>query len=117
MRKQTEQRALNISTNRRGDERMQVEWPGVLTLEDDTSVACTVRDVSLAGVQVESEARLAVGNEIVLHVPSIGTFAGTVRWLGGRNVGLSLEAGPDLLLKRIAEDRDNYPGLQPKTGD
>lgn len=115
MKKPTEQREFQSLANRRSDERLQVEWAGRLTLEDDSSVSCTVLDVSLAGVQIESDARVVIGDELVLFVPSIGTFAATVRWISGKNIGLSLEAGPDLLLKRIAEDWDNYPDLPPKT--
>jgi len=116
MRKPTEQREFQSLANRRSDERMPVEWAGLLTLENDTSISCTVLDISLAGVQVESEANVAIGDELVLFIPSVGTFAATVRWLGDKNIGLSLEAGPDLLLKRVAEDRDKYPDLPPKTG-
>ena len=117
MRKPAEQRAFRATSNRRSDERMEVEWPGQLVLEDDTSVPCTVLDVSLAGVLVRSDANVVLGDEIELTVPSIGNFAATVRWIGGENIGLSLEAGPDLLLKRIAENRENYPGLKSKSRD
>ena len=116
MKKPAEQREFKSLANRRSDDRMQVEWAGLLTLEDDSSVSCTVLDVSLAGVQVQSDAKVAIGDEVVLFIPSVGTFAGTVRWLGDKNIGLSLEAGPDLLLKRVAEDPENYPELPPKTG-
>ncbi|HKJ74477.1 MAG TPA: PilZ domain-containing protein [Alphaproteobacteria bacterium] len=114
MRKQTEKRTIQTSSNRRTDERMLVDWAGLVTLENDTSVSCVILDVSLAGVQIESDADVAIGDELVLFIPSVGSFAGTVRWLAGRRKGISLEAGPDLLLKRIAEDGDNYPDLAPK---
>jgi PilZ domain len=114
MRKLGENRKIQSSGNRRTDERLPVEWMGQLTLVDDRSFACKVLDVSLAGVQVESDAEVEIGDELVLSIPTVGAFAGTVRWLTEQRIGLSLEAGPDLLLKRVAEDRDKYPDLPPK---
>ena len=105
---------MRPQSNRRTDDRLQVRWEGFLTLGDNSSVPCSVLDVSLAGVKIKSKANIAIGDELVLSIPSVGMFAGTVRWLENPYIGLSLEAGSDLLLKRVAENREQYPDLVSK---
>lgn len=103
-------------SERRTDERMEVAWRGVLILADERRLACRVSDVSLAGTLVKCpEAAVALGDEIILDIPTLGEFAGKVRWLDAHAFGLALEAGPDLALKSVAEDDREHPDLMPAT--
>lgn len=98
--------------DRRGDDRLDVTWAGTVTLQDDRHFDCRVCDVSLAGTLIRSDAPVQLGDEVLLSIPSLGDFAGEVQWAGKNSFGLALVAGPDLLLKRIAENADNYPRLK-----
>lgn len=102
--------------DRRQDDRMPVKWAGTLETEDERAFPCTVEDVSLAGTAIECDADVDKGDEVLLSIPQLGDFAGTVQWVRPPQIGLALQAGPDLLLKRIAEDDENYPGLADKAG-
>ncbi len=97
--------------NRRGDGRLAVTWRGSVTLQDDRSFDCMVCDVSLAGTLVKSDAPVQSGEEVLLAIPTLGDFAGEVQWTQVGFFGLTILAGPDLLLKRIAEENENYPRL------
>jgi len=99
------------SSDRRRDERLPVGWAGTVTTSDDRQVSCRIADISTAGTKIESEAEVAVGDEVLLSLPELGDFAGKVQWVGAGAFGLALQAGPDLLLKRVAEEPDKYPGL------
>jgi len=107
------------SSDRRRDDRLPVGWTGTVTTSDERSYACRVADVSLAGTKIESDADVAVGDEVLLSLPDLGDFAGKVQWAGRSAFGLALQAGPDLVLKRVAENPENYPQLaaKAKTGD
>lgn len=98
-------------SDRRRDDRLAVGWPGTVTTAHERSYPCRVADVSLAGTKIESEADVAVGDELLLSLPELGDFAGKVQWVGDAVFGLALQAGPDLLLKRVAEEPENYPQL------
>lgn len=98
-------------SERRGDDRMPVAWTAKVTLVDDSVHAAEVGDISLAGTLVRSDARVALGDEVVLAIDLLGEFAGKVQWVREGSFGLTLQAGPQLLLKQIAEDSENYPAL------
>lgn len=100
--------------DRRGDDRLEVTWNGSVTLQDDRNFLCRVCDVSLAGTLVKSEAPVKIGEEVLLSIPALGDFAGEVQWTQTGFFGLTLLAGPDLLLKRIAEESGTYPRLHAK---
>lgn len=99
------------SSDRRRDERLDVGWPGTIATEDDRRWPCRIVDISTAGTKIESEAEVTAGEEVLLSLPDLGEFAGKVQWTGAGAFGLALQAGPDLLLKRVAEDPESYPGL------
>lgn len=99
------------ASDRRGDDRMAVTWTAKVTLPDDSVHAAEVGDVSLAGTLVRSDAKVAIGDEVVLAIDLLGEFAGKVQWVRDGSFGLTLQAGPQLLLKKIAEDSENYPAL------
>lgn len=98
--------------DRRGDDRLAVTWHGSITLQDDRSFDCQVGDVSLAGTLIQSDAPVKSGEEVLLSIPTLGDFAGEVQWIKEGAFGLNILAGPDLLLKRIAEESENYPRLR-----
>lgn len=102
--------------DRRRDDRMPVKWTGTLETEDERVFPCTVEDVSLAGTAIGCAADVDKGDEVLLSIPPLGDFAGKVQWVRPPQIGLTLQAGPDLLLKRIAEDAENYPDLADKAG-
>ncbi|GEQ98091.1 hypothetical protein JCM17844_17280 [Iodidimonas gelatinilytica] len=97
--------------NRRADDRLPVLWHGTIITVDDRSVPCRVLDVSLAGTYIECALAVRLGEELILNIPELGEFAGEVQWMRNGSFGLALAAGPDLLLKKIAEDGETYPGL------
>ncbi len=106
--KQTGDRA-----DRRRDERLPVRGAGRIIMildesgadgEQEETFSCHIADVALAGVRVVSQAPVEVGEEVILMIPAVGEFAGRVQWKRGREFGLALQGGPDLFLKRIAED-------------
>lgn len=108
--------AGKTGSERRHDDRMMVAWEGEIILADERRFSCRVSDISLAGTLVECpEAGVALGDEIILVIPTLGEFAGKVRWIGKNAFGLALEAGPDLALKSIAEDDSSHPELMPLT--
>jgi len=100
-----------MSQDRRRDDRLPVGWEGEVILPDDRKVACRVADISTAGTKIESAAAVAAGDEVLLSLPELGDFAGKVQWVKPPHFGLALQAGPDLLLKRVAEDPESYPTL------
>lgn len=87
----------------RGDDRLKVVWTGRLVTEDDQSYPCDVCDVSLAGTLVATDAGLPIGSLALLEIDDLGEFAVEVKWVGEKQLGLSVVAGPDLMLKRFAE--------------
>lgn len=97
--------------DRRGDHRLGVNWPGTVALADGAPVACEVSDVSTAGACICGSLDAAVGAEVLLEVPGLGEFAGTVQWARPPHFGLALQAGPDLALKSVAEESPAHPGL------
>lgn len=99
------------SSDRRSDDRLDVGWPGTIVKQDDRTWPCRVLDISTAGTKIESEAEVTAGEEVLLSLPELGEFAGKVQWVGDMSFGLALQAGPDLLLKRVAENPEHYPGL------
>ena len=94
---------MNDDDNYRQDDRKPVIWSATLTTEDDKVYDCEVRDVSLAGTLITTLAPLVVDSEILLSIDGLGDFAGIVRWSCNENIGLTLMAGPDLLLKKFDE--------------
>jgi len=96
---------------RRRDDRLPVGWEGEVILADERKFACRVADIATAGTKIESRADVAAGDEVILSLPELGDFAGTVQWVKPPHFGLALQAGPDLLLKRVAEDPETYPTL------
>lgn len=108
-------------TDRRRDDRLPVRGAGRIILivnqedaesEHEETFSCHIADVALAGVRVVSTAPVEVGEEVILSIPEIGEFAGRVQWKRAREFGLSLQGGPDLFLKRIAED-ERFAHLKP----
>ncbi len=106
---------------RRRDERLPVRGAGriILILDDrnagderEETYSCHIADVALAGVRVVSQAPVEVGEEVILSIPDVGEFAGRVQWRRAREFGLALQGGPDLFLKRIAED-ERFAHLKP----
>ena len=92
-----------MSDERRSDERLPVIWEGVLSTEDGEEHPCQVRDISLAGTLISTDADFDDGAQLILSIEGLGEYAGVVRWQGDSSVGLALLAGPDLTLKRFAE--------------
>ena len=90
--------------DKRNDARLPVLWTGTLTTEDDdTEYKCEVRDVSYAGTLVSCDAPLKMNENILLNIEGLGEFAAKVKWQGSAQIGLSILAGPDLVLKKFAE--------------
>ncbi|MBL4838186.1 MAG: PilZ domain-containing protein [Kordiimonadaceae bacterium] len=91
------------NTDKRNDDRLPVLWTGTLTTEDDKEYSCEVRDISHAGTLISCTAPLKMEDRILLEIEGLGEFAAAVKWQGSAQIGLSILAGPDLLLKKFAE--------------
>lgn len=90
--------------NRRGDDRLDVQWWAHLQAGDATPIcSCRILNVSLAGALIEAEVDGEIGNEFIIDIDRVGQFAAEVRWTDGRKLGVRLQAGPDLKLKSYAE--------------
>lgn len=92
-----------VEQNKRGDDRLPVLWTGTLTTDDDRQFACKVRDVSLAGTLISTDADIEMGERLLLDINELGEFAVEVKWSGSEQLGLLILAGPDLELKKFAE--------------
>lgn len=103
---------MTDTDNSRQDTRKPVIWTAKLTTVDDKVFDCEVRDVSLAGTHVTCLAPLSVKDEVMLSIEGLGDFAGEVCWTRNENIGLTLIAGPDLLLKKF--DERNPSGSETK---
>ncbi len=106
-----------VHTEKRNDERLPVLWHGTITTEDELSFPCQIMDVSHAGTLISVDANLALGAELVLTVEGIGEFACEIRWVGNSELGLTLIAGPDLLLKKFAEKAGASLSKSPEVPD
>lgn len=92
-----------MDTNKRGDDRLPVLWTGKLTTDDDAVYECKVRDISLAGTLISTDADIDMGERLLLEIDELGEFAVEVKWSGSKQLGLLILAGPDLELKKFAE--------------
>lgn len=92
-----------MTTDKRGDDRLPVLWTGRLTTDDDQEFPCKIRDVSLAGTLVSTDASIPMGERLLLEIDELGEFAVEVKWSGSEQLGLLILAGPDLALKKFAE--------------
>lgn len=102
-----------MQTNKRGDDRLPVLWTGKLTTEDDRSFDCKVRDISLAGTLISTNAAFAMGERLLLEIDELGEFAVEVKWAGTEQIGLLILAGPDLALKKFAEGSGGDTSTKP----
>lgn len=89
--------------DKRGDDRLPVLWTGKLTTDDDREFECKVRDISLAGTLISTDATFELGERLLLEIDELGEFAVEVKWSGSEQLGLLILAGPDLALKKFAE--------------
>ncbi len=92
-----------VDQDKRGDNRLPVLWTGKLTTDDDREFECKVRDVSLAGTLISTDADFSLGERLLLEITELGEFAVEVKWAGSEQLGLLILAGPDLELKKFAE--------------
>lgn len=92
-----------MNNDKRGDDRLPVLWTGKLTTDDDRVFDCEVRDISLAGTLISTDAVFALGERLLLEIEELGEFAVEVKWSGSEQLGLLILAGPDLELKKFAE--------------
>lgn len=92
-----------VEKDKRGDDRLPVLWTGKLTTDDDREFECKVRDVSLAGTLISTDAAIDMGERLLLEIEELGEFAVEVKWSGSEQLGLLILAGPDLSLKKFAE--------------
>jgi len=106
-----------MSNERRQDERLPVLWEGRVVTEDGEEHACEIRDVSLAGTLITSEAPMPLGKELILRVDGLGDYAGVVRWRGDSRLGLALMVGPDMTLKKFAEKAGENLSTEPAEPD
>jgi PilZ domain len=90
--------------DKRQDGRLPVLWSGILTTEDDREFPCEICDVSHAGTLVSCDADLKLGDRLLLEIKELGEFAAEVKWQGSEQLGLLILAGPDLVLKKFAEN-------------
>lgn len=103
---------MSETNNRRRDDRLDVRWKAHLLIGDE-KLPCEVADVSFAGTLVVLSGDVHPGQEVILDVDGLGQFAARVQWTQKSRCGLSLVAGPDLLLKRLAEASREYPSSRP----
>ncbi|MBO6504236.1 MAG: PilZ domain-containing protein [Kordiimonadaceae bacterium] len=101
-------------SEKRGDDRLPVLWTGKLTTDDDREFSCKVRDVSLAGTLISTDADIAMGERLLLEIEELGEFAVEVKWSGSEQLGLLILAGPDLALKKFAEGSGASPSEKPQ---
>jgi len=108
-----------MDTNKRGDDRLPVLWTGKLTTDDDKVFDCKVRDISLAGTLISTDAAIDMGERLLLEIEELGEFAVEVKWSGSEQLGLLILAGPDLELKKFAEGAGGDTSEKPVmvTGD
>ncbi len=92
-----------MDNNKRGDDRLPVLWTGKLTTDDDQVYNCEVRDISLAGTLISTDATVEMGERLLLEIEELGEFAVEVKWSGSEQLGLLILAGSDLELKKFAE--------------
>ncbi len=108
-----------MDNNKRGDNRLPVLWTGKLTTDDDQVFDCKVRDISLAGTLISTDAVVGMGERLLLEIEELGEFAVEVKWSGSEQLGLLILAGPDLELKKFAEGAGGATSERPAkvTGD
>ena len=99
---------------KRGDDRLPVIWTGKLTTDDDREFECKVRDISLAGTLISTDAVVEMGERLLLEIDELGEFAVEVKWSGSEQLGLLILAGPDLSLKKFAEGSGASPSEKPQ---
>jgi hypothetical protein len=99
--------------DKRGDDRLPVLWTGKLTTDDDREYECHVRDISLAGTLISTNAKVELGERLLLEIEKLGEFAVEVKWSGSKQLGLLILAGPDLMLKKFAEGAGSEPSERP----
>lgn len=85
------------------DERLAVMWPAVLIIQD-VEYSCEVANVSTAGALLKIAREIEMDEEVLLDIPEFGEFAGEVAWCNNPFYGIKIMAGPDLELKRHAEE-------------
>lgn len=106
-----------MTENKRNDDRLPVLWTGRLTTDDDKEFECKVRDVSLAGTLVSTDAPMNLGERLLLEIDELGEFAVEVKWSGSEQLGLLILAGPDLALKKFAEGSGGETSEKPVVVD
>ncbi len=99
--------------DKRGDDRLPVLWTGKLTTDDDREFECKVRDISLAGTLISTNAVIDMGERLLLEIEELGEFAVEVKWSGSEQLGLLILAGPDLELKKFAEGSGGETSKKP----
>ncbi len=99
---------------KRGDDRLPVLWTGRLYTDDDREFDCKVRDISLAGTLISTDAVIGMGERLLLEIDELGEFAVEVKWSGSEQLGLLILAGPDLELKKFAEGSGSATSEKPQ---
>jgi hypothetical protein len=64
---------------------------------------CRVRNVSVAGLQVQTDTPLAVGTPVHAELPRLGRFPAVVAWVDGQMMGLVFPEGAAGGLARFGE--------------
>ncbi len=93
----------NDGADHRIDERLAVMWPAVITI-NDIEYLCEVANVSTAGALLKIGRDVEMDQEVMLNITEFGLFAGEVAWCNNPFYGIKIMAGPDLDLKRHADD-------------
>lgn len=56
-----------------------------------TLAKAEIRDISPAGIRIDTHYQFQVGNRLTLMVPELGDIAGTVRWQKGAEIGIKFQ--------------------------
>ena len=99
------------------DDRLDVLWTARLEQADGRVGACTVHDISLAGILISTDEPVTAGEELLIEIEGIGSFAGRLMWRHDKQGGVALVAGPDLLLKKFAERAGEALSTHPEKPD
>lgn len=65
-------------TDRRRHERIDLCVNGRLMVPDQQEFSCTVTDISLVGIALQSEAEVLIGDHLIIYLDDLGRFEGPV---------------------------------------
>lgn len=92
----------SITADRRSQRRYPVLWSASLCTGSALSphvLTCRIQNVSISGLHVLAETKLAPDTKVTLRIDRVGVFHGRVAWSNDDGIGIAFDDNPD----RVAE--------------